>query len=159
MLALIGDAMGTVVHITIATIGLRFLISIASFVLPWLHVFGGGYILYLAYRSFQEAAVVVEGEQGQLSSNFEALLSGFLAYVSNPKAIVFFAALFPGFIDPNYNVLVQSLVYGVLFILLDGLSIIIYAAITVYLFQSTALSGINHNHLSGFGMLAVEPSR
>ena len=50
---------------------------------------------------------------------------------SNPKAIVFFAALFPQFIDPTASVMpvgVQFVVLGVAFLVIDGLSVFLYGA-------------------------------
>ena len=56
---------------------------------------------------------------------------GFVTSASNPKAIVFFAALFPQFIEPSgaaVPVAVQFLVLGVVFLAIDGLSVFMYAA-------------------------------
>jgi threonine/homoserine/homoserine lactone efflux protein len=56
---------------------------------------------------------------------------GFVTSASNPKAIVFFAALFPQFVDPSATVLpvaVQFLILGVVFLVVDGLSVLLYAA-------------------------------
>ncbi len=155
LLTVTGDAIGTVVHIVVATVGLQFLIGIASSVLPWLQVAGGGYILYLAYQSFQAAAETHTGEGKASDGPFEALFSGFIACVSNPKAIIFFAALFPGFIDPDYNVLLQSVVYGFIFITLDVLSILGYAMSAVFIFKSSGLNKMNYNTFSGMGMSLI----
>jgi homoserine/homoserine lactone efflux protein len=151
---LAGDAAGTTIHIVIATVGLQFLISAASYILPWMQVLGGGYLLFLAYQGFVETDHGDQSEPSK-SDSVSAFLSGFIACVSNPKAIIFFVALFPGFIDPTLNVVFQAAVYGVTFIILDGLSIIMYAAATVYLFKSSVLSGINHHKLGAIGMLLI----
>lgn len=155
LLTVTGDAIGSVVHIVVATVGLQFLIGIASSVLPWLQVAGGGYILYLAYQSFQAAAETHTGEGKASDGTFEALFSGFIACVSNPKAIIFFAALFPGFIDPDYNVLLQSVVYGLIFITLDVLSILGYAMSAVFIFKSSGFKKMNYNTFSAIGMSLI----
>lgn len=155
LLTVTGDALGSVVHIVVATIGFQFLIAMASSVLPWLQVAGGGYILYLAYQSFQ-ATYEVHAVEGKASDgSFEALFSGFIACVSNPKAIVFFAALFPGFIDPDYNVALQSAVYGVIFITLDVLSILGYTMSAVFIFKSGAFGKMNYNTFSAIGLSLI----
>jgi hypothetical protein len=54
-----------------------------------------------------------------------------VASAGNPKAIVFFAALFPQFMVPSAEVLpvaVEFLILGVLFLTIDGLSVFLYAA-------------------------------
>ena len=56
---------------------------------------------------------------------------GFVTSASNPKAIVFFAALFPQFVDPSTAaapIAVQFLVLGLVFLVIDGLSVFLYAA-------------------------------
>lgn len=153
-LTLIGDALGTVVHIIIATIGLQVLIAAADFVLPWMQLLGGLYLLYLSWQSIQDSRTPEE-HRSLRAENVSALISGFIACVSNPKAIIFFMALFPGFIDPDLNILFQSTIYGVTFVLLDGLSIVLYAAGTVYLLKLRALKRLNHEILSAAGMGAI----
>lgn len=155
LLTVTGDAIGSVVHIVVATVGLQFLIRAASSVLPWLQVAGGGYILYLAYQSFHASAETHAVEGRASDGTFEALFSGFIACVSNPKAIIFFAALFPGFIDPNYNVLIQSAVYGFIFITLDVLSILGYAMLAVFVFKSRAFHKLNYNTFSAIGLSLI----
>lgn len=150
-----GDAVGSVVHIVVATIGLQVLIGIASSVLPWVQVVGGAYILYLAYKSFQTGTEIHATEGRASNGAFEALSSGFLACVSNPKAIIFFAALFPGFIDQNYSVFLQSAVYGLIFITLDVLSILGYTMLAVFVFRSRAFNKINYNTFSGIGLSLI----
>lgn len=150
-LTLVGDALGTVVHIIIATIGLQVLISAADFVLPWMQLLGGSYLIYLSWQSFHDSRVP-EQQKTSKAKSVSALLSGFVACVSNPKAIIFFMALFPGFIDPDLNILFQSTVYGVTFVFLDALSIVLYAAGTVYFLKLRAFQSLNHDVLSAVGM-------
>lgn len=154
LLTLAGDAAGTTIHIIIATVGLQFLISAASYILPWMQVLGGGYLLFLAYQGFVETDHNNHLEPTR-SDSVSALFGGFIACVTNPKAIIFFIALFPGFIDPTLNVMFQSAVYGVTFIILDGLSIVMYAAATAYLFKTKVFNGINHHKLSAIGIFLI----
>ena len=56
---------------------------------------------------------------------------GFVTSASNPKAIVFFAALFPQFVDTATGgapIALQFLVLGLVFLVIDGLSVFLYAA-------------------------------
>lgn len=152
VMTVVGDAMGTVVHITIATLGFQLLIGVASSTLPWLQIAGGSYILYLAYESYRDGggteAAVAPGKSGSI----EAMFVGFVACVSNPKAIIFFVALFPGFIDTDYNIMLQSFVYGTIFIVLDALSILAYAMLGVFMFKSRFLSKVDYRVVSAVGL-------
>ncbi|MBL4646286.1 MAG: translocator [Hyphomicrobiales bacterium] len=154
LVTVLGDALGTIVHIVVSVASLQALLSVASQILPLLQILGGGYILYLAYKSFT-AGSKTTAELGQMSGYRSAFISGFFACVSNPKAIVFFAALFPGFINPELGVVFQSLVYGAIFVLLDAASIIGYSMLALTAATSRYGSRFNMDKLSAFGLLGV----
>jgi homoserine/homoserine lactone efflux protein len=147
-----GDALGSVVHIVIATASLSYLVALAGHVLPWLQIAGGLYILYLAGRAFTEAHDMdPSSAAGQRASFF----SGFFACVTNPKAIVFFAALFPGFISQDHNIWVQSLIYGLVFVTLDAVFIMGYALVAWRAYRSPLGAKISVSTLSGIGLFGV----
>ncbi|MEP3180399.1 MAG: LysE family translocator [Lentilitoribacter sp.] len=149
-----GDAFGSIMHIIVAVVSLQALLSVAAQVLPALQIVGGLYIVYLAYASFT-ATQSTTPEKSNLRGYRSAFISGFFACVSNPKAIVFFAALFPGFIAPEHSVVVQSLIYGAIFVFLDAAFIMGYALLAVAAVNSRYGSHINMNKLSAFGLLGV----
>jgi len=153
LLCVAGDALGTLVHICVAVASLNVLISAASAVLPALQIAGGVFILYLAYTSF--FAGDADTKAPRLSPDRSAFLSGFFACVTNPKAIVFFVALFPGFISPELSIGLQTLVYGAIFMALDALSIIGYALLARYLVNSAVAPRVNIDKISGLGLAGV----
>ncbi|GIT92814.1 lysine transporter LysE [Jannaschia pagri] len=148
--AVAGDALGTMVHIAVAVAGLRVLIGLADQVLPALQLAGGAYILWLAWRAWHDT-----GESLPHDHDRRAFLSGFFACVTNPKAIVFFVALFPGFIAPDLNVVAQSLVYGAVFIAVDATSILAYALLTVRAVRSPLAARIPIHRISACGLAGV----
>lgn len=81
--------------------------------------------------------------------------AGFFACVSNSKAIVFFVALFPAFISPDHNIIVQSISYGAIFVTLDAAFIIGYALLALHTLTRTAACFVNVDVLSGIGLLGV----
>ena len=148
-----GDALGTVVHITIAASSLSVLIALSDVVLPPLQIAGGVFILYMAFQSFRSFC---RGAPPRFrAADTATFWAGFFACVSNPKAIVFFVALFPAFISPEHSILLQSLVYGALFLILDAISILAYALFTMHTVQRTASRWINAELLSGLGLSGV----
>ncbi|MDO5678800.1 MAG: LysE family translocator [Pelistega sp.] len=153
-LTAIGDALGTICHILIATLGLQLIIHYADSVLSWLQIVGGAYLLYLAYQSMKAKDDITSAEFSP-NSDLKIIASGFIACVSNPKAIVFFMALFPGFIDPSYNVSTQSFLYGVIFVVLDVICILGYAIFFTYIFKKSFSDKLNFNVVSGIGLFAV----
>lgn len=148
-----GDALGTVVHIVVAVLSLQALLSLAGHILPVLQIAGGCFILYLAYTSFNSA----KAPQASLPMGGyrTAFISGFFSCVTNPKAIVFFAALFPGFINPELGVVFQSFIYGAVFVALDAASILGYAMLALSASQSQFGERFNVERLSAFGLMGV----
>ena len=150
-----GDALGSVIHILIAVASLQTLIAMSEVILPYLQIAGGFFILYLALQSLRSA-----GASGATPPQVNTIpratfFAGFFACVTNPKAIVFFVALFPGFISPEHNVAVQSLIYGAIFVGLDAAFIFGYASLAMYAFQKTLSSRFSIEKLSALGLFGV----
>lgn len=146
-----GDALGTVVHITVAARSLSVLIALSDLILPPLQIAGGMFIVYMAYQSFKSA-----GQGGRTRASDKATFwAGFFACVSNPKAIVFFVALFPAFISTEHSILLQTIVYGAIFLILDAISILTYALLTMHTVRRTSSRWFNAETLSGFGLSGV----
>lgn len=150
----LGDALGSIVHIVVVVLSLQALLSVADRILPAIQIIGGIYIIYLAWSVFTTKASGVP-----VATHWEgyrsAFISGFFSCVSNPKAIVFFAALFPGFLSPDHGVISQSFIYGVIFVLLDAAFIMGYAALARRAAKSRFGRRFDVNKLSAAGLVGV----
>lgn len=153
MVTVAGDALGTVVHIAIAVSSLTVLMALSAHVLPFLQIAGGVFILYMAYRAFFDAPKNA-GDAVKISGK-ATFWAGFFACVANPKAIVFFVALFPAFISPEHNILLQSIIYGAVFLILDAASILGYALLTMHTVRRSTSRWLSANILSGLGLFGV----
>lgn len=149
-----GDALGTVVHIVVAASSLSALIAVSELVLPPLQILGGMFVVYMAWQTFRGAAA---GEHSLpvRASDTASFWAGFFTCVSNPKAIVFFVALFPAFISPQYSVVVQSAVYGAVFLVLDAVFLLGYALLTMQAVRRTTSRWFNPHALSALGLAGV----
>ncbi|MDB4836956.1 LysE family translocator [Marinomonas sp.] len=155
VLVVIGDAAGTLLQIIIATAGLKILLEYALAYLPHMQILGGIYILYLSYAAFRAPAIKAENRDSAPTALFQAITSGFIACVTNPKSIIFFIALFPSFIDPTLNIAFQSTVYGALFISLDAFCIMAYSLLAFYIFNRDSTQKVNVNIISSLGFLFI----
>lgn len=162
----LGDALGTATQIVIAVLGLQILVGLASQILPYMQIAGGLYILFLGYQSITETRPKTNLENQQdmaLNADPKArkketrgyFWAGFFVCISNPKSIIFFIALFPGFISQELNVMFQSLVYGVVFILLDAMFIMGYSILAIKTFNSSKGASLNIKIVSGVGLSLV----
>ena len=82
------------------------------FLIKWL---GAAYLVYLGLRSFfgkSSIASLPESNSGSRTGS-RILRDGFLLQAANPKAILFFTAILPQFIDPHRNVVFQIVLLGV----------------------------------------------
>ena len=73
-------------------------------VIRWL---GVAYLVYLGIRIFLDNDVVEPSEDNLSSSSRKEFWHGFFVAFTNPKIMVFLAAFFPQFIDPNGSIFQQ----------------------------------------------------
>ncbi|MEZ5686222.1 MAG: LysE family translocator [Paracoccaceae bacterium] len=154
LVAVAGDALGSMVHILVAVLGLQMLVAVSGLVLPWMQMLGGLFILWLALGAWREGQPEAAPPPARAPRRV-SFWAGFLACVTNPKAIVFFIALFPGFISPAHSVWGQSLVYGAVFIALDAAFILGYALLARQAFTRAAPRRLRLEHVSALGLLVV----
>jgi threonine/homoserine/homoserine lactone efflux protein len=96
LLATVGVAAGLSVHAIVAALGLGVLISEAPLIYDLLRWIGVGYLLYLEWETLQSS----EKAPGLVVAASSSLFwRGFLSNVFNPKSIMFFISVVPGFIQ------------------------------------------------------------
>ena len=112
----LGIALGISIHVAYSLLGIGFVISKSILLFSIIKYIGAAYLLYIGYKSLrakpdklssQENAVIATKNISARS----ALWTGFLTNVLNPKATLFFLALFTQVIDPHTPKSIQ-LFYG-----------------------------------------------
>lgn len=157
-ITVLGDALGTTTQIVVAVMGLQILVGVASEILPYMQIFGGLYIIYLGYQSITEKqtdAFQTDDVALRRKAARGHFWTGYLVCISNPKSIIFFIALFPGFISQELNIVFQSVVYGLVFVLLDGLFIMGYSMLAIRTFNSPMGASLSIKMVSGIGLILV----
>ena len=111
----LGLGLGIGVHVTYCLLGIGLVISRSIILFNIIKWVGAAYLIYIGYKSLRAKPAHTEEiaaiEKGILSDS-KALYVGFLTNVLNPKATLFFLALFTQVIDPATPLWVQ-LVYGI----------------------------------------------
>ncbi len=133
----IGLGCGVLVHTTIATTGLAFVIQQSEMTFSMIKYLGAGYLFYLAYQSFLETTPTLDlrTDRVQQVSFFSLVRKGFLMNVLNPKVSLFFIAFLPQFItDDGWNVTTQLLILGFIFMLQ---TMVVFSSIAVLAGQLT----------------------
>ena len=119
LLTVAGNSLGVLVLSGAVALGLGPLLTRSAALTEAIEVAGGCYLLWLGtdtLRHRRAHAAALTGAAEVRPSALRAVRQGFVVGVANPKAIVFFVAVFPHFVDPAAgNVTVQLLVLGVIF--------------------------------------------
>ncbi|MEI8344441.1 MAG: LysE family transporter [Candidatus Omnitrophota bacterium] len=131
VLTAIGLAAGNLVHITYCLIGIGVLISQSIMLFNIVKLAGAVYLIYLGVKSLQAQPRTVDIDKNVLPDLTElaAIRTGFLTDLLNPKATLFFLALFTQIIRPGTTISAR-IGYGLTivaleFILLTGLACVI----------------------------------
>lgn len=117
----IGTQASLATMLMVLAAGLSTIVNHLGWVFDWLRLIGAAYLIYLGlklWRAGPASSVTLATEpaenRSQRGSRF--FWQGFLVLWSNPKALLFFGAFIPQFIDPAGSALAQTLVLGLIFI-------------------------------------------
>ena len=88
---------------------------------------GIAYLFYLAYDVYKTKPKDLNSKNINEKSIFSFYRDGFLVAGTSPKAWAFFPLIFPQFIDFNSNYVIQFLILITTYVVLDLLSLIVYA--------------------------------
>ena len=94
------------------------------FLIKWA---GAAYLVYLGLRSFfGKSSVMSLPESDDSSTGPRILRDGFFLQAANPKALLFFTAILPQFIDEHHNMVFQILVLGISSIVVEFVILFTY---------------------------------
>ena len=118
VLSVLGNAVGEYVQVIAVAIGIGALVeqSVAAFTI--LKLVGGGYLIYLGVKTFRRRRSLAEALSAPLGSRSDpvSFLQGLAVGATNPKTVVFLAAILPQFVSRSAgNVDGQILVLGLVF--------------------------------------------
>lgn len=120
--------------LTLSFTGLGVIIASSEVVFNVIKWTGAAYLIFLGWkslRSSQQDYDQLPGQESDSKAVRESILShyvsGFIVGASNPKAILFFTALFPQFIDPSLALLPQFAVFASTFAVMELSWLLVYA--------------------------------
>lgn len=123
VLTALGNAFGMLLLSVFIALGLGPLLQRSELLLQVVQIAGGLYLIYLgtdAYRHRQAHADDMVKIEEIKPSNFQIMREGFTVGALNPKALVFFSAVFPQFVDASLgSITIQLLAFGVIFAILS----------------------------------------
>ena len=123
-----GDLTANSLQMLIAGLGLASVINRYPYSLTVVKWMGAAYLVWLGIQMIRQAKAGASGvQQGRKLRPLTALwFQGFVTSAANPKAIVFFAALFPLFIAPDKPFTPQFLALSATYLALDAIFLSVY---------------------------------
>jgi homoserine/homoserine lactone efflux protein len=121
-----GDLSAHIWQISVAAIGLvSFLYAFQNLfiIIKWA---GVAFLIYLGFVQFRKKSTVINRSEGNGQSLMSFFWRGFVTSSANPKAVVFFAALFPQFINTSEPTAHQFAILGLTYIVIDGCFLVFY---------------------------------
>ena len=102
MTSVAGSVSAVLCVMLLSAMGLGALLAASEAAFTVTKVVGAAYLIYLGIKTFRSEAAVFDATAAPVSAARERsfFLRGFLVGASNPKAVLFFAAFFPQFLNP-----------------------------------------------------------
>lgn len=126
-----GNVSGLFILSIIAIFGLGAVFKTSTTLFFLIKIVGAGYLIYLGIRQWRSANSFFKEVEGHSKSkkgksNKTFFLEGFLIAITNPKAILFFTALFPQFINTTQDLTPQFLVMTLTFMSMSFATLMCY---------------------------------
>ena len=129
LLSSFGNICGLLILSTAAIFGLGAILKTSTILFLIIKLIGAAYLIYLGVRQWRSQTNFFDGvEKGgdQTKSNKRFFVEGFLIAMTNPKAILFFTALFPQFINTQQALVPQFLIMTFTFMSISFVALVTY---------------------------------
>jgi threonine/homoserine/homoserine lactone efflux protein len=107
----LGAMSGTIIHTTLAAVGISVLIVAAPPLFLALKIAGAVYLLWLAYQAIVHGGGIRIAAAGKTPSLWQSYLTGIGINLLNPKVVLFFVTFLPQFVDAHDPAASQKLFF------------------------------------------------
>jgi homoserine/homoserine lactone efflux protein len=111
LLNVAGTQAGLALMMLILIVGLSSVIAAMGWLFDWLRVAGALYLAWLGWKLIRSPDFDLRA-QSVSTPRGGYFLQGFLVLMANPKALLWFGAFIPQFVDPNGNYVAQIALLG-----------------------------------------------
>jgi len=134
-----GNVTATLIQAFLSILGLGAILLQSAAVFNIIKYIGAGYLIYIGFKTFfaVDADIELKTDESNGAKKFRDLFTeAFIVTVGNPKAIIFFTALFPQFISTQNNTFFQF------FVILSLLLVIAFICMMIYGFFGQKITGL-----------------
>ncbi|MBZ5488089.1 LysE family transporter [Halomonas aquamarina] len=129
----LGGVAASLVLMMISSLGLGAVLATSETAFAILKLVGGAYLIYLGISAWRDTTSLEvaspSAEQAPPMPANKRFQRGFTVGISNPKDLLFFAALFPNFIDVSQPQLMQFMILALTWLLIDFTLMSTYAGL------------------------------
>jgi threonine/homoserine/homoserine lactone efflux protein len=134
LMCALGLNLGTLIWFCGVSFGLGALFLKLPTLILMMAVLGGLYLIYLGFSGigsalFSENSVILDDDlapQSMAPKGLKNMAQGFRVQLLNPKALLFFTAVLPPFLDPDRPLGPQFLIYGLTTLTMDSIAFVCY---------------------------------
>jgi len=123
LLNVAGTQAGLAVMLGVLVFGLASVVATMAVWFDWARLAGALYLVWLGWKLLRSKGEIGRAE-GAARTSRGFFWQGLMVVLANPKALLFFGAFIPQFIDPKGEIVVQTLFLGATFmavaVVLDG---------------------------------------
>ncbi len=123
-----GDLSANIVQMTVASLGVASFIYSSQTFFVFIKWAGVSYLIYMGVTQFRKRFDPSVTVLNHVRTHRSLYWQGFVTSAANPKAVIFFAALFPQFLNPAGATFQQFVVLGVTYLVIDGCFLMFYGS-------------------------------
>lgn len=141
----LGNSIASIIQASIAVAGLGVILTTSTTLFMIIKYIGALYLIYLGIKLYKTPFYISnENKEKTKSVNLKKLFTeAFIVAASNPKALIFFTALFPQFITQNQNNMMHYILLVSILGIIAFICMMIYSLSSYFikdLFNKTSLS-------------------
>lgn len=112
LLNVAGTQLGLALMMAVLVVGLSSVIAAMGWLFDWLRWAGAAYLVWLGWQLLRSPEAIADARSFPVPRG-GFFLQGFLVLMANPKALLWFGAFIPQFVDPKGNYVGQTVLLGV----------------------------------------------
>jgi len=133
----VGMQLANLVYVAVVALGLGALLLASEALFSVVKWMGVAYLIYLGVVTWRTPVKAFEEARDDQATTVRQMFArGFLVNITNPKGIIFFAAIFPQFVDIARPQLAQYLILGATTFVTDLAIMMAYTALAAKVFRA-----------------------
>lgn len=149
-----GDVTANCIQMLLVLFGLGALLKIFPDIVIVFKWVGVSYLLYVAYGFYKSKANIDINTGKQVKSNILLFRDGFFIAFFSPKAVIFFAAVFPTFLTGE-NYMTHFIVMLISYVILDFLTLAIYSKVAEKIIDQLKSNPKTLNYVSAAALIVI----